>query len=279
MRESEERNLKLQNDGETQGLEGKWKVRYINNRKNGQEGEWKSLDQIQGEQTLLTNNLFGMTFRIIPIGDGKYRISEFSVSPLNIYDRLMEEAGMDIEEAYEEIETELENGEWTATNVRGLMDYGVIEGICRRLDLQDEDNYIKTNTRREFLDNNNDIAIMGQLEWNEYYFYKPDQFTAEERLELLKEKLKKSTGDGVKHSADMLMYKKYEEIVREKQKSKTYGAESILEYMKKHNLTVHDLSLALTMLVAGKSGVKGVEGNILNESLNNPEKRNEQNQI
>jgi len=97
----------------TQVLEEKWTVSSVNGQKNGQEGEWKSLDQIQGEQTLLTNNLFGISFRIIPIGDGKYKISEFRVSPLNIYDRLMKETGMDTKRAYAEIKKELESGEWT----------------------------------------------------------------------------------------------------------------------------------------------------------------------
>lgn len=258
----------------TRQLEEKWTVSSVNGQKNGQEGEWKSLDQIQGTQTLLTNNLFGMSFRIIPIGDGKYRISEFSVSPLNIYNRLMEEAGMDTERAYAEIKRELESGEWTETNVRGLMDYGVVEGISTRLQLKDKDNHFETNTRGEFL-NNNDIETMRQIEWDEYLWYKP-AITAEERLELLE----KSRGDEFKSSSTELMYKKYKEIVEEKQKSRTYGARAILEYMEKHNLTTQDLSLALAMAQATKTGAREAEGHIVDtKTRQNTPNRGEPTQI
>jgi len=268
---TEKKHIPTENTGE---LEEKWTVSSVNGKKNGQEGEWKSLDQIQGAQTLLTNNLFGMSFRIIPIGDGKYRISEFSVSPLNIYDRLMEEAGMDTERAYAEIKRELESGEWTETNVRGLMDYGVVEGISTRLQLKDKDNHFETNTRGEFL-NNNDIETMRQIEWDEYLWYNP-AITAEERLELLE----KSRGDEFESSSTELMYKKYKEIVEEKQKSRTYGARAILEYMEKHNLTTQDLSLALAMAQATKTGVREAEGHIVNaKTRQNTPDRGESTQI
>lgn len=246
-------------------MEEKWSVRSVNGQKNGQEGEWKSLDQIQGAQTLLTNNLFGISFRIIPIGDEKYRISEFSVSPLNIYNRLMKEAGMDTKRAYEEIKRELESGEWTETNVKGLMDYGVVEGISTRRQLKDNENHFETDTRGEFL-SNNDIETMRMLEWDEYFHYKPTgnvKITDEERLELLE----KFMGDEPE-SSTMLMYKKYKGIVEEKAKSKTYGARAILEYMEKNNLTTQDLSLALAMAQATKTGVREAEGRIVDEKTN-----------
>jgi len=256
----------------TQVLEEKWTVSSVNGQKNGQEGEWKSLDQIQGEQTLLTNNLFGISFRIIPIGDGKYKISEFRVSPLNIYDRLMKETGMDTKRAYAEIKKELESGEWTEINIRGLMDYGVVEGISTRLQLRDKDNHFATNTRGEFL-NNNDIETMRQLEWDEYFYYKPGK-TDEEKLDLLERFM-----DNEPKSSTMLMYKKYKEIVEEKQKSRTYGARAILEYMEKHNLTTQDLSLALAMQ-ATNTGVRGAEGNIVDiKTRQNTPDRGEATQI
>ena len=243
-------------------MEEKWSVRSVNGQTNGQEGEWKSLDQIQGAQTLLTNNLFGISFRIIPTDNGKYRISEFSVNPLNIYNRLMKENGMDTKKAYEEIKRELESSEWTETNVKGLMDYGVVEGISTKHQLEDQDNHFETDTRGEFL-NNKDIETMRMLEWDEYFNYKPSgnvEITDEERLELLE----KFMGDEPKDST-MLMYKKYKGIVEEKEKSKTYGARAILEYMEKHNLTTQDLSLALAMAQATKTGVREAEGHIIDE--------------
>ena len=232
-------------------MKGKWSVRSVNGEKNGQEGEWKSLDQIQGEQTLLTNHLFGMSFRIIPIGDGKYRISEFSPSYESEYDELMEEEGMDTEKAYEEIERELVSGEWTELNVRGLMDYGIVEGIYTKLMLEDKEN--GTHKSDEFV-SNSDIETMKSLEWDEYFDFA--RFTDEEKLELLG---KDDTTDA------LLMYKKYKKIVEEKEKSKTYGARAILEYMEKHNLTTQDLSLALAMAEATKTGVRDAESHIIDE--------------
>ena len=61
------------------------------------------------------------------------------------------------------------------------------------------------------------------------------------------------------------MYKKYKKIVEEKEKSKTYGARAILEYMEKHNLTTQDLSLALAMAEATKTGVRDAESHIIDE--------------
>lgn len=230
-------------------MEEKWSVCSVNGEKNGQEGEWKSLDQIQGEQTLLTNHLFGMSFRIIPIGDGKYRISEFRVSPLNIYNKLMKEADMDTKKAYEEIKGELENGEWTELNVRGLMDYGIVEGIYTKLMLEDKEN--GTHKSNEFV-SNSDIETMKSLEWDEYFDFA--RLTDEEKLELL----------GKDDMTDaLLMYKKYKKIVEEKEK--TYGARAILEYMEKHNLTTQDLSLALAMAEATKTGVRDAESHIIDE--------------
>ena len=267
---TERKHIPTENTGE---LEEKWIVSSVNGQKNGQEGEWKRLDQIQGAQTLLTNILFGMSFRIIPISDGKYRISEFSVSPLNIYDGLMKEAGMDTKRAYAEIKRELESGEWTETNVRGLMDYGVVEGISTRLQLRDKDNHFETNTRGAFL-SNNDIETMRQLEWDEYFHYNIGK-TDEEKLELLER-----FADNEPKSSTMLMYKKYKEIVEEKQKSKTYGARTILEFMKKHNLTTQDLSLALAMAQATKTGVREAEGHIVDtKTRQNTPNRGEPTQI
>lgn len=268
---AEKEHIPTENTGE---LEEKWTVSSVNGQKNGQEGEWKNLDQIQGTQTLLTNNLFGMSFRIIPIGDGKYTISEFSVSPFNIYNELMEENGMDTERAYAEIKNQLESGEWTETNVRGLMDYGVVEGISTRLQLRDRDNHFETNTRGAFL-SNNDIETMRQIESNEYSWYNSVK-TAEKRLELLE----RSRSDGFKSSSKELMYKKYKEIVEEKQKSRTYGARAILEFMEEHNLTTQDLSLALAMAQATKTGVREAEGHIVDtKTRQNTPNRGEPTQI
>ncbi len=268
---TEKKHIPTENTGE---LEEKWTVSSVNGQKNGQEGEWKNLDQIQGAQTLLTNNLFGMSFRIIPIGDGKYTISEFSVSPFNIYNELMEENGMDTERAYAEIKTQLESGEWTETNVRGLMDYGVVEGISTRLQLRDRDNHFETNTRGAFL-SNNDIETMRQIESNEYSWYNSAK-TAEKRLEVLE----RSRSDGFKIFSKELMYRKYKEIVEEKQKSRTYGARAILEFMEKHNLTTQDLSLALAMAQATKTGVREAEGHIVDtKTRQNTPNRGEPTQI
>lgn len=61
------------------------------------------------------------------------------------------------------------------------------------------------------------------------------------------------------------MYKKYKGIVEEKEKSEANGARAILEYMEKHNLTIQDLSLALAMAQATKTGVRKAEEYIIDE--------------
>ena len=240
-------------------MEEKWIVGSVNGQTNGQEGEWKSLEQIQGNQTLLINPLFGVSFRIIPIGDGKYRISEFNVEN-SLYNRLMKEAGMDIQRAYAEIKSELERGEWTEINVKGLMDYGVVEGISTRLSWEDKENHFETDTINGFL-SNPDIKTMRMLERDEYY-YLSNIGTDEEKLEYLE---KQTNKNGKVKDSRPLMYQKYKTIVEEKEKSKTYGARAILEYMQKHNLTTQDLSLALAMAQATKTGVREAEGHIIDE--------------
>lgn len=50
----------------------------------------------------------------------------------------------------------------------------------------------------------------------------------------------------------------------EKKHIPTDGARAILEYMKKHNLTTQDLSLALAMAQATKTGVREAESHIVN---------------
>ena len=221
-------------------MEEKWTVGSVNGQTTGKEGEWKSLDQIQGSQTLLIDNILGISFRIIPNGDN-YKISQVSVNPANIYYRLMEKEGINIQKAYEEIERQLTNGEWTKTNVQGLLDYGVVEGISTRLNLIDQERHLLGQQSNIFLANKG-IETMSQIEWDEFYYLKPF-ITDKERLDYL-EKIQ---------SRKYFTYQKYKERVEGHEKSKTEGAQYILEFMKRNNLTTEDLSMALSMAQAEKT--------------------------
>ncbi len=67
------------------------------------------------------------------------------------------------------------------------------------------------------------------------------------------------------------------EGLEEKQNS---GARAILEFMEKHNLTTQDLSLALAMAQATKTGVREAEGHIIDtKTRQNTPNRGEPNQI
>lgn len=257
-----------------------WTVASVNGVEHGQEGEWTSLDQIQGHQTLIRNNLFGICFRIIGTYKGKfsdiyipeatskeerkkndeitYKISEFGVNRSNSFYRILKESGIDMEKICESIKANLEKGEWTWSNVRGLMDYGVIAGIDTKLTIEDLSN--GTHTRDEFL-SVIDMEKLKEVESAESTLCGFDM----QRLEYIKKALELFGGA---NEAWVLLYKRYKDIVEERQKSLMSGAEQILEYIKKHNLTIQDLSLALTMARATKTGVQEAESHIINERTN-----------
>ena len=241
-------------------MENKWTVRSVNGTENGQEGEWKSIDQIQGSQTRLINNLFGIAFRIIPVDKDSYVISEIKIDRNNEYLRLMKEAGIDIGRVCEDIKNGLD-GRWTETNVKGFMDYGVIEGIATKLELKDAESKGKTNYRGEFL-SNSDIEVMRNIEWDEYYYFK--NLTNEKKVQNL-ESVIKGYESRKEKLAEMLMCQKYRNIIEREAAKKTYGANSILDYMKKHNFTVQDLSMALAMAQATRTGVREAKGHIIDE--------------
>ena len=184
-------------------MEPKWTVGSVNGQSNGKEGEWTSLEQILGTQTLLINNVLGISFRIVQLGEN-YTIGQVGSNPANIYLRLMRKAGINTEEALSEIKKQLTKGEWTATNVKGLLDYGIVEGISTRLDLEDKEKGFEGQLSRKFLDNK-DVATMGEIEQHEFYYLK-DFTTPEEKLKYLA-----SAG---KDSSDFV-YQKYKEMVEE----------------------------------------------------------------
>lgn len=234
-----------------------WTVGSVNGEKNGQAGKWTTLDQIQGEQTRLRYNVLGISFRIIPIGEGKYRISEVSVDESNPYYEIMEESGMDPEIFYETITRELENGEWTELNIKGLMDYGVVTGITTRLDVEDQKNGVPISQRRsdKLIKDNKDIYTMRTVEYAEMDLSKYG--TDVEILEFLEVENLQETYP--------LVYQKYKKIEERSKKVKISGAEQILRYIKMKNLTIQDLSLALAMAQATKTGVKEAESHIVSE--------------
>ena len=240
----------------------KWSVRSVNGTRNEQEGEWTTLDQIQGEQTLLRYNVFGMSFRIIPVGMGKYKISEFRVSPTNSYFQLMKKSGMEPGKIQDVIRKKLEDGQWTSINIKGLMDYGVVEGIATKLRSEDYDN--GTNQRNEFL-NDSTIETMREVEEKEYDLSKFK--TDKECLEYLDEMRKLFGSDKVSDSLVYQNYKTRVEKQEQQEKQEMSGAEQILDFMEKNHLTPQDLSLALAMAQARMSGVGEAEKHVIGEKM------------
>lgn len=261
-------------------MRDRWTVSSVNGQKNGQEGEWTSLDQIQGMQTLLKDNIFGISFRIIPKSGKKfsdiympendilnveearennasitYSISEISVSHLNPYYRIMKNSGVDVNRVFNIIKQKLNEGDWTWANVKGLMDYGVVEGIYTKLQSEERDN--KTRRAATFREDE-DIETMRKIEWGE--LDRRDQ-TPKEFLQYVRENI--NFGMGKEWS---LIYKKYEKIVENEEKQQNSGAKSILEFMQRNGLSIQDLSLALAMAQATKTGVLEAEGHIVDEN-------------
>lgn len=180
------------------------------------------------------------------------------------YYRILKSLGIDINAICEQIKKILETGEWSWLNVQGLMDYGIINGICTKLGLDDHAN--GTELENNFL-NISGIKTMKDIEYMEYELL---YGTDEERLEQAEEEVKIFKDK----QSSLAVFKKYEAIVKGKEITKTSGATRILEYMEKHGLTIQDLSLALAMAQATKTGVKEAEGHIIDEKTSqiNPDR-------
>jgi hypothetical protein len=236
-------------------MEERWHLRSFHNR----EEEWKSVDQIDDVQIRLINNLFGMNFRILPMGDGHYRIADFDFIPFNIYIQIMREKGINFWKACEEIKEQIESADWTAQSLRLLLDYGIIEGISTKLQVEDKKNNFETDYRGQFL-SNKDIEMMRKIEWYEYFYCLPSgktEVTDEEKLDFAKRSM-----DSDPTPAAMLMYEKYKRIIEDKKKAKDYGARVILEFVKNHDLTEEDLILALSMLKDTETDIREEEYNV-----------------
>lgn len=239
--------------------------------KNGvlDKGEWIDLDQInQSLQIRLWNNLFDISFRVYLKFDGTYVLGEVGEGKTNIYHQLLlRESKTDTENAYKTIVAQLQSGLWTDTNMKGLMDFGVVEGIFTKLLNEDKEN--GTNTSKEFL-SNPVINAMKDIEWQEYFLFQSFK-TDEEMLEYLEGEIQEEKENG-KLSAISLMYQKFKSKVekevgepkqlteKDKVVKKTPG-EDILDYCIKNGYGLPDLITAVTMM-ADLQNVKNVRNNV-----------------
>lgn len=259
----------------------RWTVGSINGEKNGQEGEWKSLDQIQGMQTSLKDNLFGIRFRIIPKGFKKfsdvdprnrgfyqenefeksldnirYRISEIQYDISNPYYQMLRDSGVDMKRVLDIIKQKLTEEDWSWQAVQGLMPVGVVDGIYTKLNV--EDNHNNTNRADDFK-RDRDIDLMRHIENEEWQlsqcFHTPKEIISE---------IEEFYSDPLEDYRALIL-KKYKKIVEREEKKKDSGAKSILEFMQRNGLTTQDLSLALAMAQATKTGIREAEGHIIDE--------------
>ena len=281
-------------------MNNRWEVSSVNGQKTGQEGNWTSLDQIQGYQTLLRNNVFGISFRIIPSRFEKfsdiyiqptlfnqkeanqnndtirYTISEVQFSRLNPYYRMLEKSGINVNTIYEQLKERLTGRDWSWLNVQGLMEYGVVEGIRTKLIQEDNKNNNGRKNEEAFL-SEPALRIMDAIDWAELELKGTDEECLDRAQSVLDIKSKfASDKKNVDDIAWEFVYKKYQKIVNEKEKTRTSGAQSILEYMKNNGFTVHDLSLALAMAQATKTGVKEAENHLINGKTAQQQRADEQ---
>ena len=229
-------------------------------------GKWVNLDQIDTSQIRLWNNLFDISFRVFPQWGGThtYTLGEVGKGLTNIYKRYLfkEFAEDDARDAYKKIEEELKRGLWTDVNMIGLMDYGVVEGIATKLQLEDNEN--GTHLREEFI-NNPVIKTMIDIEWQEN-FYLRSIGTDEEMLEFLKKQIREEEYENITFS---LMYQKYKKRVEEKTEVVRTPAEEIIKFVEEKGYTPQDVAFALILLGAKESDKTGVEQYIRN-AIENP---------
>ena len=255
-----------------------WSLSSGDNQNSKQE-EWTSIEQIQGESTLLTDNVFGIRFRVVPNGEGEYTISELCFDPSNIYYQSMAKHDPNnIQGAYTNIKNELEHSKWTATDLGMLMRTGVVRGIAGRLlqcELKAGISWYQESSdinRYDFL-RNSDIRTMTEIEANEYCGEIIDESTSNSDIEGRKDlmlRLNESNDNPEQRRACSLTYQKCSQLL--KQLSDRHGADKILRVVEENNLTSQDLALALSMY-ATKTGVQDAERSIVGMISKDPEER------
>lgn len=234
-----------------------WSISSVNGVKNGQEGDWITLEQIQGEQTLLINNVFGISARIILTGNEIYKLSQIQINPINEYRTMFRNENINIEEVYEMIKDEMDGRELTRSDVEELM-YGIIQAIPTMLGKEDKNN--GTNKENDFKDLSA-FNLMRDLEFMESQMSFQNDKEILETLEVLYGCGEQESGMGM---ADKFIYQKYKNRVEKAFKEQKTGAERIVDFMKENGLTSNDLAIALAMVQATQLEVNKTEEYIIN---------------
>lgn len=262
-------------------MDERWTVGSVNGTtKTGQEGEWKSVEQIQGQQTLLIDNVFGISMRAIKVSGGKYidpqkattlsseklddnnnsieyALSEISENYSNPYYIMMEEAGLDVRGAVKKIKEQLNNGRWTYENVDGLREYGVVIGIITKLERKDAANGFKTNFAREFREDPV-IELMRSIEWKELELSK---YAPEERLRLASERAQDDSFNSFSYIA-----KKYEKMQKREQEGALSKQADMLEaFMKEKGIGVEALRYLFVRTMGSRERITDVEQHLVEE--------------
>lgn len=223
----------------------KWEVSYDYSKNEKERQEWTSLDQIQGIHTRLRYNVFGISFVIQGIGGNLYNIRKANYFGLpNIIEHIMTESNISIKTIQEALSKET----WTAESVKGLMDYGLIEGISAKLALEDKEN--GTHTSEEFR-NSEYVKEMKKI---------LDIIGTDEKCMELMELGRNDIPSAFEKADEIIKV-----IAEEKERSKSSGAEQILEFMREHKLTENDLALALAMAQVTTTGVREAQEHIVGQ--------------
>ena len=252
----------------------RWTVGSVNGMtKTGNEGEWKTVEQIQGQQTSLRDNVFGVYMRAIKVSGGEYldpkkvtaltnidklladndsiqyALSEVAIDYSNPYYRMMEEAGLDVRGAVEKIKKQLNSGRWTYENVDGLREYGVVIGIITRLEREDAANGFKTNFARKFREDPV-IELMMDIEWDELNH---SQKTPEEKYRIASQFAKDDPYNSLNYFA-----KKYGEMQAKVQEGELSRQAAMLEtYMGENGI---GLDALLYLIAKNRGTIKGMNG-------------------
>ena len=262
-------------------MENRWTVGSVNGiTKTGQEGEWKKVEQIQGQQTSLRDNVFGIHMRAIKVSGGEYvdpkkatalsdlklladndsiqyALSEISVDYSNPYYIMMSQAGLDVRGAVEKIKEQLNSGRWTYENVDGLREYGVVIGIVTKLEREDLANDYKTDLARKFREDPV-IELMREIEWNEIEYSK---YTPEERARVARKFAKDDSLNSLKYVASK--YEKMQEKVQEGELSKQ--ADMLENYMRENGIGEAALRYLFVRKMGSRARIPDVEQHLVGE--------------
>ena len=176
-----------------------------------------NIEQLAGQQTTVGNQLFDTYFRVMEIGQGKYKIHDFSSRISNIYYSLMLKKGLNIREAYKKIQKEIEEREWNADDMKTFMSIGLFRGL--KVVLANESNREnKEGLKHDDFRTNKTLDTLCEIETIEdsLGITKVPSSSTEDKLKTLEWAISENE-ETDPASARMLVYEKYKLVYKQEQ--------------------------------------------------------------